>query len=167
MSIAVALDLLVAGLLVATIAYAIVLNRRLTQLRDGSAQMERLINDFYQATTRAESGVTALKEVTGRGDTGIIEQLESLSILRDELEFLVARAEAQGVRLEDLIRDSSGPTAKVSPDTATDLALGTGLDAKLFGDPEVTPGSGSRPQPKPTSSAAALTPNWSALQELR
>ena len=65
MSLAIALDFIVAGLLVATIAYAIVLNRRLSQLRGGSAQMERSMNDFYQATMRAESGVTALREVAG------------------------------------------------------------------------------------------------------
>ena len=139
MSVAVALDLLVAGLLVATIAYAIVLNRRLGQLRGGSAQMEQLINDFYQATTRAESGVTALKEVAGRSDSEITEQLGALTKIRDELDFLVARADAQIVRLEDLIREGRGPAAKVSPGPARGLAPDAGLDAELFGDPEPNP----------------------------
>ncbi len=139
MSAAMALDILVAGLLVATIAYAVVLNRRLGQLRGGSAKMEQLINDFYQATTRAESGVTALKEVAGRSDSEITEQLGALTKIRDELDFLVARADAQIVRLEDLIREGRGPAAKVSPGAVSGLAPDAGLDAELFGDPEPNP----------------------------
>ena len=148
MSISVALDLLVAGLLVATIAYAIVLNRRLRQLRGGSEQMERLINDFYQATTRAESGVTALKEVAGRSDWEITEQLESLTKLRDELEFLVDRAEGQGARLEGLIRDGRGPAEKTTPGWPTGLPPDAGLDAELFGDPDIASERGGRPRPR-------------------
>lgn len=139
MSVAVALDILVAGLLVATIAYAVVLNRRLGQLRGGSAKMEQLINDFYQATTRAESGVTALKEVAERSDSEITEQLGALTKIRDELDFLVARADTQIVRLDDLIREGRGPAAKVSPGAASGLAPDAGLDAELFGDSESNP----------------------------
>jgi hypothetical protein len=139
MSVSVALDLLVVGLLIATIAYAIVLNRRLGELRGGSAQMERLINDFYQATTRAECGVSALKEVAGRGDWGIIEQLESMTKLRDELEFLAERAERQSARLEDLIREGRGPAAKTSCGVVTGSPRNVGLDAELFADPKINP----------------------------
>jgi len=163
MSVAIAIDLLVAGLLVATIAYAVVLNRRLGQLRDGSAQMERLIADFYQATTRAESGVMALKEVAGRSDTDVTGQLESLTKLHDELEFLVARAEEEGAKLEDLIREGRGRTASVSPVATSRLAPDSGLDAELFGDPKNTPGSGQSQR----TAQAAPTSNSAAIQELR
>jgi hypothetical protein len=143
MSVPVALDLLVAGLLVATIAYAIVLNRRLTQLRGGTEQMERLISDFYQATTRAESGVSALKEFAGRNDSEILEQLQSMQKLRDELEYLVERAEGQGARLENMISRERKPARKSptgkSPAAAPALAPDAGLDAELFGDPDRRP----------------------------
>lgn len=152
MSIAIALDLLVAGLLVATIAYAVVLNRRLGQLRDGSAQMEQLVADFYQATKHAESGVMALKEVAGRSDTDVTGQLEALGKLHDELEFLVTRAEAESAKLEDLIRQGRGRTASVSPVVDSRRASDAGLDAELFGNPKNTPGSGQ---------------NLRAIQELR
>jgi hypothetical protein len=158
MSVAVTLDIFVAGLLVATIAYAIVLNRRLSQLRGGREQMERLINDFYQATTRAESGVTALKEAAGSSDTEIIGQLESLAKLRDELDFLVGRAEAQGDRLEELVRDGRGLTGPAVSGSAKTLAPDAALDAELFGVSEVTAGAGDpgqRPsRPAPASNSA-------------
>ncbi len=164
MSFAVTLDILVAGLLVATIAYAVVLNRRLSQLRGGREQMERLINDFYQATTRAESGVTALKEAAGRGDTEIIGQLESLTKLRDELDFLVGRAETQSARLEELIGDGRGLTAQAVSDPASGLAPDAALDAELFGGSEVTAGASDRRQP-PSRWAQASNP--AAPQERR
>lgn len=155
MSVAIAIDLLVAGLLVATIAYAAVLNRRLSQLRGGSAQMERSINEFHQATTRAESGLMALKEIAGRSDLDIDGQLQSLTKLHDGLEFLVARAEQESARLEDLIRAGRGRAASASPES--------GLDAELFGDPKNTP-DGAWPQPRREPKA---TSNSAAMQELR
>ena len=136
MSGAVALDLLVAGLLMATIVYAIVLNRRLSQLRGGSEHMERLINDFSRATALAESGVSALKEVAGRSDTEITEHLESMVKLRDELEYLVERAEAQSARLDGVNRDGRRPATKPSPPATTALPPDAGLDAELFADPQ-------------------------------
>lgn len=163
MSLAIAIDLLVAGLLVATIAYAVVLNRRLSQLRDGGGQMERMINDFYQATTRAEAGLTALREVTGRPDSEILKQVESLTKLHDELEFLVARAGEESARLEDLIRDGRGRTAPALPGATGRTAPDSGLDAELFGDPNTASGSG-RPQPRRARQAAA---NPAVIQELR
>jgi hypothetical protein len=160
MSIALAVDLLVAGLLVATIAYAVVLNRRLGQLRDGGAQMERLINDFYQATTRAESGLMALKEAAGSSDTG---QLESLAKLQDELDFLVTRAEEEGAKLENLIREGRSRTASVSPGATRRQAPDSGLDAELFGGPENMSGGGQPQRPEPV----APTPKSAVFQELR
>ena len=165
MSAGLALDLLVAGLLVATIAYAVVLNRRLIQLRGGSAQMERLINEFHQATTRAESGVTALKEVAGRSDTEITEQLDSLIKVRDELEYLVSRAEAESGRLDGLIREGRGLTAQHSTAATDRLATDAGLDAELFGEPEIMPDDVDRPLPQPAG-PTTLTSIRAALQEL-
>lgn len=145
MSVAIALDILVAGLLVATIAYAIVLNRRLSQLRGGREQMERLINDFYQATTRAESGLSALKDATERDDSTLIGQLESLTKVRDELDFLVARAEAQSARLEEQIGAGRG-RAKSSPAGPSDaIAPDADLDAELFAGAATRDESGERP----------------------
>jgi hypothetical protein len=160
MSVAVALDILVAGLLVATIAYAIILNRRLGQLHGGREQLERVINDFYQATTRAELGATALKEAAGQSDTEVLEQLESLTNLRNELDFLVTRAETQSARLEEIIGQSRGPAAQAPTGSATGVAPDAALDAELFGVTENKFGLGDRrqhePEPLPKSTSSAF-----------
>ena len=139
MSAMIALDVLVAGLLAATIGYAVVLNRRLRQLRDGRDQMERLIADFRQATTRAEVGLTALKETAGQTDGGVLAQLDSVRTVRDELEFLIGRAEAESARLEDAIRRGRATAGSSAPDRTAALAPDAGLDAELFGAPPHTP----------------------------
>jgi hypothetical protein len=58
-------DAVVAALLVATIVYAVILNRKLTQLRDARGEMERLLGGFVEATSRAERGLAALREAAG------------------------------------------------------------------------------------------------------
>jgi len=144
MNAAVVLDLVVAGLLVVTIAYAVTLNRRLGQLRRSSAAMEQLIADFNQAAKSAEAGIGALKAVTEHGDGELIRQLEALGALRDELDGLVARAEVQSVRLGGQL--GGGRTAP--PRRAAPQKPDAGLDAELFDEPLRQPRAGSAPAPK-------------------
>ncbi len=59
-------DALIAVLLVATIGYAAVLNRKLGVLRDAKSEMEALIASFSESTERAGSGVELLKQEAGR-----------------------------------------------------------------------------------------------------
>lgn len=164
MSAAFVLDILVAALLVATIAYAVVLNRRLSQLRGGREQMERLISDLYQATTHAEAGVSALREATSGGDSGFVGQLDSLTKLRDELDFLVGRAEAQSARLEELIGESRGQAAPPRSDPASIRTPDAALDDELFGGPDSAAEAGEHPQQAPASSSIW---NLAAREELQ
>ena len=64
MTISLFLDVIVAALLVATIVYAAMLNRRLTGLRSNKAELEALIHSFGEACARAEAGVKTLRSAT-------------------------------------------------------------------------------------------------------
>ncbi|MBO6784840.1 MAG: hypothetical protein JJ899_16435, partial [Alphaproteobacteria bacterium] len=103
MSVAVALDLVVAALLVATIVYAFVLNRRLSALRADRAAFERLLKDFTAATQRAESGVALLQRTASTSAAELDGKRDGAVALRNDLEFLVSRAEEQADRLDSLI----------------------------------------------------------------
>ncbi|MEK9753964.1 MAG: DUF6468 domain-containing protein [Rhodospirillaceae bacterium] len=58
------LDIVLAVLLVVTIGYAVVLNRRLGALRQNKDELERLASGFVETTSRAERGIGELRAMT-------------------------------------------------------------------------------------------------------
>lgn len=115
MSITLALDLLVAGLLVATIVYCWMLNRRLDSLRGAQEQLKTLIQDFNRATEQARSGVQELKQASQLAGEELRQQVDKARGLADELVFITDT----GVRLaERLEKDlESGRRQGSRPDT--------------------------------------------------
>ncbi len=110
-------DALIAVLLVATIGYAAVLNRKLGVLREAKSEMEALIASFSESTERAGSGVESLKQEAGRSGEALQKKVESARGLVDDLGFLIER----GVRLAERLDGGIG-TARAKP--AVGLAAG-------------------------------------------
>lgn len=105
------LDLLVAILLVVTIGYALVLNRRLKGLKDHKAELDALAASFAMATGRAEESVGRLKSSVA----DLQSASERAQSLRDDLAFLVERGGTAADRLEDLVRaarDAGGESSR-------------------------------------------------------
>ncbi len=94
------LDGLVAVLLVATIAYAALLNRRLGILRKGKEELREIVNSFDAAMTRIETGLGKLKQAGNPTSGELKEQVAEARALRDELSFLLDRGGALASRLE-------------------------------------------------------------------
>ena len=113
------IDVLVAVLLVVTIAYAIVLNRRLGMLRRDKAELEKVALSFGEATRRAEESIARLKTTAG----GLEENIAKAQSLRDDLAFLMDRGSSAADRLEDLIRDSRKQTGGPVPPTSARTAV--------------------------------------------
>ncbi len=93
------LDLIIAGLLVATISYAILLNRRLVELQESRAEMEGLIRNFNEATGRAEAGIKGMKRAAFDTGESLQKTVERGQVLRDELQFMIEAADALAQRL--------------------------------------------------------------------
>lgn len=93
------IDLVVAGLLVATIVYCSVLNRKLATLRSSKQEMESLAGRLVESTQHAERALADLKSAAN--DTG--EQLErrvaEARNLVDDLRFLVDKGSGLADRL--------------------------------------------------------------------
>lgn len=93
------IDVVMVGLLAATIAYAIILNRQIIALRESRGEMAELIQGLNEAMGRAETGVRTLKKAAG--DTG--EDLQRTVIkaqaLRDELQFMIEAGDTLANRL--------------------------------------------------------------------
>ncbi|MEQ8966898.1 MAG: DUF6468 domain-containing protein, partial [Azospirillaceae bacterium] len=94
------LDGLVVVLLVATIIYAAILNRRLSSLRDNRAELERAARTFSEAAGRADAGLKALKTTAEATGGNLQKDIDRARALKDELGFLVESAEALAQRLE-------------------------------------------------------------------
>ena len=98
-----AFDLIILLLLVATMVYAIKLNRKLSVLRDTKDEMADMIARFTQATNNAEQGLGAMKEMASGSNAELEARLAKADELRKDLAFLVDKAEGACGRLETAI----------------------------------------------------------------
>lgn len=108
------LDLLFAGLLVATLVYMARLNRRLDALRAGREELEALVKRFTAATEQAQSNVGAMKAAAESTGKGLQDEIDRARGLREDLTFLTDRANALADQLEVAITRSR-PAAVQTP----------------------------------------------------
>lgn len=100
------LDLLVSVLLVATIGYAVMLNQRLTQLRKNRDDLAKIIVSFNEATVRAETAIPKLRKAAEDAGQSLQERVEKAQSLRDDLAFMIERADTMANRLENAVRSA-------------------------------------------------------------
>jgi hypothetical protein len=102
------LDVVIVLLLVPTIVYAVMLNRKLETLRRNREDLAKMIGAFQEATARA---------------------MEKAQTLRDDLAFMTERADSMANRLEAQLREARG-AARPGPaaEAAVDLPEPLGMD---------------------------------------
>lgn len=98
------LDVIIIVLLAATIVYAVILNSRLAQLRDNRDDLARLVAAFNDATARAESGIPKLRRAAEEAGQNLQERVEKAQTLRDDLAFMIERADSMAGKLENSVR---------------------------------------------------------------
>lgn len=94
------LDGLLVGLLIATIVYAIILDRRLRVLRQSRDEMQALLANFTAATAQAQSSMAVLRDTSQTTSADLKDQFERGKALRDDLAFLLDRGANLADRLE-------------------------------------------------------------------
>ncbi len=134
MSIELIINIVVICLLVPTIVFAVVLNKRLEILRNSRADLGRLIEAFNDATTRAESGIPRLKQAADSAGGLLRDQIQKAQTLRDDMAFMIERADAIVRRLDDAMR--AMPARPVVSDDA--------LKPAVYEQKSAAPVSGSR-----------------------
>lgn len=166
------LDLVIAVLLLATIGYAMTLNSRLTQLRKNRDDLARIIVSFNEATVRAESSIPKLKKAADEAGMSLQERVDKAQSLRDDLAFMIERADSMANRLESAVRQSrtegrvpaigAGQTSGQSSTPMPSTLLGGGYGSAPMapasrtagtttGNPYVAPASGRSPAPNTAS----------------
>lgn len=117
--IALFVDLVVAVLLLATLCYCIMLNRRLAALRDDKGELRELIRGLSAAAQRAESGVASLRNAAEQIGVALQQEIDRARGLRDDLAYLMERGGTLADRLEGAVRqrrgDAGAASARVPP----------------------------------------------------
>ncbi len=103
MSVELLVNIIVVLLLIPTIIFALLLNKRLEILRNSRADLGRLIEAFNDATTRAESGIPRLKQAADSAGAQLKEQIRQAQTLHDDIAFLLERAEGVVSKLDSAV----------------------------------------------------------------
>lgn len=106
------LDIVMVALLVATIAYAIILNRQIIKLRESRGEMIDLIRGLNDAMVKAETGVRSLKKTASDTGEDLQRTVNQAQALRDELSFMIEAGDVLANRLGGV---HDGPRHSVSP----------------------------------------------------
>jgi len=105
-------SLLIEGLLVllltATIYFAIRLNKRLTVLRVEKEQLEKLITQFELVADRAHSSLSGLRATADQVKSDLDDATAKSHAMRDELAFLIERADTNAEKLAQLASPKTG-----------------------------------------------------------
>jgi len=111
------LEGLVAVLLVVTIVYSAILDRRLKALRTGQDGLKALIEGLDGATRRAQTSINELKAAADAAGQNLSVQVSKARGLTDELQIMIEAGNGLADRLEGA-RSAAGPREAREPRTA-------------------------------------------------
>jgi hypothetical protein len=135
MPLSLGLDILVAGLLIAMIGYAVVLNRRLAALRDNQAEINRLAEVLTKATGRAQDSIATLRQAGEQVGGQLEKQIAEGRALSDELVLIIGAGNNLAERLEQgLTHRHEEPygAAECAPDSSDTDAGRTPQEQKIL-----------------------------------
>jgi hypothetical protein len=130
------LDLVMIILLVVTIVYAIILNRKLAAFRRSREDMQNFLTAFNAANERAETSITALRDMAEQSGEKLRDNIEKAGALNEDLSFMVDRGESIANRLEkaasdvNAVRRSGGSGAGQATEVVADRAPSRPSSAK-------------------------------------
>jgi len=141
-------DAVVAVLLVATIVYAAILNRKLSALRGLKAEMETLVTRLAESTRVAEDGLSHLRGAAESSGETMQRTAETARGVADELSFLIERGNSLARRLDGA---PPSPAANASAPPAAEPVAEPASSAR----PATRPATGNRRAKAPSGAPAA------------
>lgn len=109
-----ALDILLVILLLATIIYAMILSRRLSMFRANKGELETFLDRMNGAIAKAEASLQGMRATAQQTQATIGEPLQRAQALRDELVFLIQRADSVAEKLASGSGASSSAASSAS-----------------------------------------------------
>ncbi len=107
------LQLLLLGLLGAAIPFALRLERALREIRRDRAALEGSAQGLNEAARMADAALVRLRASAELAGRQVAERTAAAEPLRDDLRYLVERAEALADRLEGLVRSGRPLAAEI------------------------------------------------------
>lgn len=104
MTSAIIIDLITISLLIATIFYALVLNKRIVSIQDNKSELTVLMKGFSTTLSIAESSVEKLRYTGSETIEKLAEQAKQAKQLKEDLEYLIERGDKLANSLEDMVR---------------------------------------------------------------
>ena len=125
-----ALQLVLLGLLAAAIPFALRLERALREIRRDRAAMDGSAQGLSEAARLAEAAMVRLRASAELAGRQVAERTAAAEPLRDDLRYLMERAEVLADRLEGLVR-AGRPMATEAP-RAPEAALQSQAERDLI-----------------------------------
>jgi hypothetical protein len=98
------LELILLGLLAATLVHAMRLERALGVLKRDRGQLETLVKGFNDSTRQAEAGIERLRGAADSTGRHIARQIEAAASLKEDLGMLIERGVRLADQMEGLVR---------------------------------------------------------------
>ncbi len=111
------LDIIVVVLLVATIFYCWLLNKRLGHWRRDEQRLREMIADFDAATRRAEVGIENLRQTGQNIENTLQKRMRDARAVSDELQFMIENLDSLTTHFDQSSSGSSSsqrPSSKIS-----------------------------------------------------
>jgi hypothetical protein len=99
MELSILVDLIVAALLLTTIVWAVILDRRLRDLRSGRDGLKQAIGELSAASARAEAAIAAMREAAAGSGMTLAREAQRAETLAGELRLLVGAGEGLANRM--------------------------------------------------------------------
>ena len=140
------LELVLVGLLAATLVHALRLERALGVLKRDRAALEELVAGFNASTRQAESGIERLREAADGAGRQLARQLEAARGVDGDLGFLIGRGEQLADRLDALVR-AARPLVAQAPAPLAPAPRAPAVDARPARRPAETAPETEDPPP--------------------
>ena len=155
MMLSVWIDAVVAVLLIATIGYSILLNKRLTAVRHDRDKFEGVIKNLTTASQRAEAAVANLRNTADDMGRRLDKKVEEARALSDDLVYMIERGGTIADKLAASIRSGRD---RVRADAPVDSRLEFVAEAPIERRPEHKPEHKIEPLAHPAPRAEAPRP---------
>ncbi len=116
-----AIELIVAGLLAATIGYCVLLNRQLRRLRVDGGELRRTMENLVAATNHAERALAGLKASAVQVEHGLAKRLDEADHVTGKLGEQLAQGETVLNRITQITK-----AMQDGRDMGRDVGLGRG-----------------------------------------